>query len=190
MIEHELVLLGLLNERPRHGYEIKKNIGEILSLFAGLDIKSVYYPLRILEHKGLVVKLPGREGKRPQRFVYRLTPKGRRRFRQLLSKSFLDFRRPQFSLDVSLYFLDHIAVPCARRRLRARVTILKRVAAGIRRLRDTLDSGTERLLGRILDHNLQMVGTESAFLVDLLASFGKDIRTDHAEERHEKGSFI
>ena len=49
MIEHELLFLGLLKESPKHGYDIKLKIKEILSLFAGVELKSIYYPLRILE---------------------------------------------------------------------------------------------------------------------------------------------
>jgi DNA-binding PadR family transcriptional regulator len=48
--------LGLLKESPKHGYEIKKKIKEILSLFAGVDLKSIYYPLRILEKKSTHVR--------------------------------------------------------------------------------------------------------------------------------------
>ncbi len=51
MLEQELILLGLLKDQPKHGYEIKKEIKEILSLFAGVDLKSIYYPLGRLEKK-------------------------------------------------------------------------------------------------------------------------------------------
>jgi DNA-binding PadR family transcriptional regulator len=88
--------------------KIKKKIKEILSLFAGADVKSIYYPLRILEKKGLVAKRIAKLGRRPQRFIYTLTSKGNSRFQQLLAQSFLDFKRPQFSLDLSLYFLNYI----------------------------------------------------------------------------------
>ncbi len=96
MIEQELLLLGLLKESPKHGYDIKIKIKGILSLFAGLDLKSIYYPLKILENKGLVAKRASKPGRRPQRFVYALTRKGENRFNELLSKSFLNFKRPQF----------------------------------------------------------------------------------------------
>ena len=56
MIEQELLLLGLLKQGPKHGYDIKTKIKQILSLFAGVELKSIYYPLRILEKRGLVVK--------------------------------------------------------------------------------------------------------------------------------------
>ena len=108
MIEQELLLLGLLKESPKHGYEIKTKIKEILSLFAGVELKSIYYPLSVLEKNGLLEKRAGKEGRRPQRFVYELTNRGEARFEELLNKSFLDLKRPQFSLDLSLYFLRFI----------------------------------------------------------------------------------
>lgn len=76
MIEQELLFLGLLKEGPKHGYEIKKKIKEMLSLFAGLEIKSIYYPLRILEKKGLVIKESVRQLKRPTCFIYSLSAEG------------------------------------------------------------------------------------------------------------------
>ena len=120
MIEHELLLLGLLRENPKHGYDIKIKIQEILSLFAGVQLSSIYYPLRILEKKGLLARRATKSGRRPQRFVYTLTPKGKARFNALLTKSLLNFKRPQFSLDLSLYFLHYLKPEIARRRLRAR----------------------------------------------------------------------
>src|SRR3989338_9207677 len=102
MIEQELILLGLLKESPKHGYEIKKKIKEILSLFAGVDLKSIYYPLHILEKKNLVTKKTGKAGRRPQRIVYALTPKGESRFNQVLTKSLLNFKRPQFKIKQTL----------------------------------------------------------------------------------------
>ena len=134
MIEHELLFLGLLKESPKHGYEIKRKIKEILSLFAGVDLKSVYYPLRILEKKGLVTKRISKAGKRPERIVYALTPKGESRFHELLSASLLDFKRPQFSLDLSLYFLRYIKPSLAKYRLRTRMLVLKKLSKDLRRM--------------------------------------------------------
>ncbi|MDD5156233.1 MAG: PadR family transcriptional regulator [Candidatus Omnitrophica bacterium] len=170
MIENELVLLGLLKESPKHGYEIKKKIKEILSLFAGLDFKSIYYPLRILEKKGLVVKRINKAGRRPQRFVYELTPKGKERFKQLLTKSFLDLRRPQFSLDLSLYFLNYVQPDIAKRRLRARMSVLGRLSRDLTQMLGSLKNKKDSSLARILEHNLQMVQAESGFLKHLVGS--------------------
>ncbi|MDD2689820.1 MAG: PadR family transcriptional regulator [Candidatus Omnitrophica bacterium] len=170
MIEHELVLLGLLKESPKHGYEIKKKIKEILSLFAGVELKSIYYPLQILEKRGLVVKRKNKQGRRPQRLVYELTPKGQSRFNELLAKSFLNFKRPRFSLDLSLYFLGYMKPEIAKRRLQARMQILDRVIRGLKQMINSLKKRRLSSLVNILEHNLQMVETESKFLAQLIGT--------------------
>lgn len=168
MIEHELILLGLLAEKPCHGYEIKKKIKAILTIFAGVDVTSIYYPLAVLEKQGVVTRCIDRHGKRPRRFIYELTARGRQRFHQLLSKSFLDFKRPRFSLDLSLYFLDNIPADVASRRLRARMMILERLTDRLRHTIETLPKPHGPTSKRILEHNLQMVKAESGFLATLL----------------------
>jgi len=168
MIEQELILLGLLKESPKHGYEIKKKIKEILSLIAGVDLKSIYYPLRMLEKKGLVTKWITKSGRRPQRLVYTLTPKGEIRFKELLTQSLLNFRRPHFTLDLSLYFLNYIKPDILKRRLRARVRVLEGLSRGLRQMIGSLKKQKSDSLVYILEHNLQMVETESKFLSNLI----------------------
>jgi len=169
MIGHELLLLGLLKESPKHGYEIKIKIREILSLFAGVDLKSIYYPLKVLEKQGLVIKRAAKEGRRPQRFIYELTKKGETRFNEMLSKSFLDFKRPQFSLDLSLYLLPYIDPSLGRRRLRGRVFILNKIYQGLSQmLRAQQKKKFSSSLAYILEHNLKMLEAESSFLKGLI----------------------
>jgi len=170
MIESELILLGLLKESPKHGYEIKTKVKEILSLFAGIDLKSIYYPLAILEKQGLIEKKVSKQGRRPMRFVYALTKKGQRRFDELLNKSFLDFKRPQFSLDLSLYFLNYSKPAHAKRRLRARLVILKKVSIDLRQMVNSAQGSKVPNLRRILQHNLQLLDAESNFLFQLIKS--------------------
>lgn len=168
MKEQELILLGLLKESPKHGYEIKTKIKEILSLFAGISLKSIYYPLRMLEKKGLVIKHIGKQGRRPERFVYALTEKGESYFYKLLDESFLNFRRPQFSLDLSLYFLYHIKPALAKRRLRARLLVVKKLCRDLNIMANSYRKKKPASLVRILEHNLRMVEAESEFLTNLI----------------------
>jgi len=168
MIEQELLLLGLLRESPKHGYDIKIKIKEILSLFAGIELKSIYYPLGILEKRGLIEKRTSKPGRRPQRIVYCLTPKGRERFDELLSRSFLDFKRPQFSLDLSLYLLHYMRPELARRRMRARLSILKKISTGLKQMIRARGERKSPSLSRILEHNLKMLEAESDFLQELI----------------------
>jgi len=167
MIEHELILLGLLKGSPKHGYEIKKEVKEIFSLFAGVDLKSIYYPLKVLEKKDLVIKHTLKPGRRPARYEYELTQKGESRFNSLLENSFLDFKRPQFSLDLCLYFLNYIRPQVAKRRLRARIYILNNLSKSLRQMVKVFEKKNPSSLVRILNHNLKMIEAESQFLASL-----------------------
>jgi DNA-binding PadR family transcriptional regulator len=169
MIEQELLLLGLLKEGAEHGYEIKKRIKEILSLFAGLELKSIYYPLRIMEKEGLVAKKVKKQPNRPNRIIYSLTEKGESRFNNLLLKSFLDFKRPRFSLDISLYFLRYVKPKVLKRRIRARIHLLAQISRGLSKMvRSLKERKSPSFLWLILEHNLEMVNTEVNFLKRLL----------------------
>lgn len=168
MIEQELLLLGLLRESPKHGYEIKTKIKESFPLFAGIDLKSIYYPLKILEKKGLIIQRTSKPGKHPERMVYSLTPKGKLRFEELLTKSLLSLKRPQFNLDLSLYFLHYLLPNVARRRLKARMSVLSKLAQSISQFINVSKGKKPWSLTRILEHNLQMVETESRFLDGLI----------------------
>lgn len=159
MIEHELLFLGLLMEGPKHGYEIKRQIEEELFPFVGLKIKSIYYPLKKMEQLGLINKDVGREGKWPEKYVYSITPNGRKIFDHLITESFLSIERPYFNIDLSLYFLDYVEKRIAKRRLRARVIFLKRIKRDLENLKKNMKA-PKRHLSIILEHDVDLVEAE------------------------------
>jgi DNA-binding PadR family transcriptional regulator len=50
----ELAVLGLLQEQPLHGYELKKRLGETLGFLWGVSYGSLYPALRRLESDGAI----------------------------------------------------------------------------------------------------------------------------------------
>jgi len=170
MIEHELLFLGLLMEGPKHGYEIKRIIEEELVPFVGLNIKSIYYPLKKMEQLGLILKDIGREGKWPEKFVYSITPKGEKIFHHLVNESFLSIERPYFNIDLSLYFLHHVDKKLAKRRMRARVIFLKRIQRDLESLKKKVKEGTQQHLGIILEHESDLVAAEIKSISRLIDS--------------------
>jgi len=79
----DLIVLGLLAEGPRHGYELLERIRERgLASWVGVGRASVYQALARLEARGLLAgrDVPGVEG--PDRRVYRLTRAGREQLRR------------------------------------------------------------------------------------------------------------
>lgn len=73
----ELLILALIEDRPRHGYEIGKLIEERSEGRLAFRIPSLYPVLCRLEARGLVAgRWVEKNGERRRRF-YRLTPEGR-----------------------------------------------------------------------------------------------------------------
>ena len=74
----ELLILALLEERPRHGYEIARLIDERSDGAITFHVASLYPTLYRLEDRGLIEgRWVERAGQRRRRY-YRLTPPGRR----------------------------------------------------------------------------------------------------------------
>lgn len=75
----QLVILGLLSEQPRHGYELRQEVERRLyATYINLSGGSLYYNLGQLERAGHVEKAwVEQKGRYPARQVYQITPAGR-----------------------------------------------------------------------------------------------------------------
>ena len=170
MIEHEMMFLGLLMDGPKHGYDIKRKIDEELFPFLGLNVKSIYYPLKKMEQLGLITKDVGREGKWPEKFVYSITPKGEKIFHHMVTESFLSIERPFFNIDLSLYFLQYVDKKIAHRNLRGRVMYLNRVKRQLENFSKSDVPATASHLTIILEHDLDLVTAEIRSITRLMAT--------------------
>ena len=74
----QLVILGLLSEQPRHGYELRQEVERRLyATYINLSGGSLYYNLGQLERAGYIEKAwVEQKGRYPARQVYQLTPAG------------------------------------------------------------------------------------------------------------------
>ena len=90
----DLAVLGLLQEQPLHGYELRKRLNSLLGSFRALSYGSLYPCLRSLVERGLIVGADAAEtppphalsGKRA-RIVYELTAEGKEHLAQMLATS-------------------------------------------------------------------------------------------------------
>lgn len=129
----DLVVLGLLLERPMHGYEVNQELArrEVRD-WAGVSRPQVYYSLRKLADAGHTGPAPGRaagaergsaergsaEGG-PERRVYRVTAAGRRAYAAALARPEWATQRPPPPFVTWLVLATH-ADPAVRARQLAR----------------------------------------------------------------------
>src|SRR4030095_5434037 len=89
----ELAILGLLQEAPMHGYELRKELATKLgTLRAAISYGTLYPTLKRLHAagwisetvpEGIVPAVPARRG----RIVYKITAEGKERFADLLGQA-------------------------------------------------------------------------------------------------------
>jgi DNA-binding PadR family transcriptional regulator len=93
----ELAILGLLNESPLHGYELRKRLNAVLGAFRVLSYGTLYPCLRDLVSRGWIAEDTASaprssetatgSGSRRARIVYELTDEGLAQFQSMLSQS-------------------------------------------------------------------------------------------------------
>jgi DNA-binding PadR family transcriptional regulator len=71
-------LLGLLEDRPKHGYELRRSFDERFAGGGGRPLRSgqVYATLGRLERDGRVDEVGGEQGPGPERRLYAITKQG------------------------------------------------------------------------------------------------------------------
>jgi DNA-binding PadR family transcriptional regulator len=72
----EIVILGMLRQRPQHGYEIKKGIEQVFGGTVALNNTILYPTLKRFEEAGAVVRQVVQQDGKPNRHLYHLTERG------------------------------------------------------------------------------------------------------------------
>ena len=92
MNRYDLVLLGLILEKERSGYDIITEINNReLDRWANLSTSTVYNRLTTLEKNECIVGRAERDGNRPERMVFNITDKGREVLRKEVLKHLTGF---------------------------------------------------------------------------------------------------
>ncbi|GAA1391937.1 PadR family transcriptional regulator [Pseudonocardia kongjuensis] len=183
----EFAVLGLLQEGPLHGYELRKQLGRRLGGLRAFSYGSLYPALRRLLRAGLIAetgpdpadveRAVGAGWSRRGRRVYRITAEGKERFGELL-----DDAGPQAWEDGS--FGVHLAF-FSRTPADTRLRILEGRRRAVEERRDGLRAALGRT-GEQIDRytrELHRLGLESSerevrWLNELIAA-------ENAEQPHE-----
>ena len=107
-MERELLLLGLLQKEEMHGYQLHEFIDSFMQTCVDLKKSTAYYLLEKMTKEGYVTRTEEREGNRPPRRVYHLTPAGETRFLELLRQNLATYLPAKFPGDTGLTFLDNL----------------------------------------------------------------------------------
>ena len=170
----EIAVLGLLNESPMHGYELRKRLSSLLGTFRAFSYGSLYPTLRRLSQAGWITEespldvsstVRSRRGKR----VYQLTAEGKEHLADLLGEVGPDaFDEEGFGARLAFF---------AQTRSDIRLQILEGRRRRVEEQRDGMRSSLART-GERLDrytrtlheHGLESVDREVRWLTELIES--------------------
>lgn len=183
----EFAVLGLLQDTPMHGYELRKRLNGVLGTFRAISYGSLYPCLKDLLRQGLIEEDGSADagalsGKRA-RVVYRLTADGKERLAGLLDDggpgAWEDDR-----FGVHLAFFGRTDADVRMRILQGRRSRLEERLANVRaslaRTRERVDSYTLQLQ----QHGLESVEREVTWIRELIEKESTGGTAGSAPEPH------
>ncbi len=162
----DFAILGLLMERPRHGYELRRALGELG--FWKVSFGSLYPSLRRLEKREAIqaTKVSGR------RKAYEITDEGREVFDSLL-KTDPEATETDRGFQVRLAFLGHLPsdrrIQVLDRRRRELSTQLKAAREILIEARSATKN-EDRYRIALMEHSMQSTEADIAWLDGLVAA--------------------
>jgi DNA-binding PadR family transcriptional regulator len=183
----ELAILGLLNEAPVHGYELRKQLGLRLGGFRVFSYGSLYPALRRLLRVGLIAEDQPAEAdpaswSRRARRVYRITAEGKERLAELLTES-----GPQAWDDdgfgVHLAFFSRTPAETRMRILEGRRRAVEERREGLRTALARAGEQIDRYTRELHQLGLDASEREVRWLNELIANERAEQHGDHPERR-------
>jgi len=105
-MEKKLLLLGVLRGQEMHGYQLSEHLEHRGGMPVTLTKSNAYKLLGKMEQDGWVTAHEEREGNRPPRRVYAITPEGEAAFQRMVRESLAAYPTPELPGVVALNYLN------------------------------------------------------------------------------------
>ena len=173
----ELAILGLLKERPRHGYQLSKRLAETLGPFWKVSYGSLYPALKRLQREGAVEPVFAKEEVGRRKNVYRITEKGEALFAELLEDAGQESWEDN-PFRVRLAFFRYLRPETRLRLLEKRRAYLDgrllEIKTSLKNYRERIDAYTLSLMR----HGADATEQDIAWLDGLIETERRQVRTD------------
>jgi DNA-binding PadR family transcriptional regulator len=166
----DLLLLGLLMDKPMHGYEVSQTIkAEGIDNWFNVSTAAIYYSLNKLRNQGLVAETKYQETGAPVRSVFRLTQAGREAFFEAMSENLGSNERTFFDYDLGIFMLNKLPRQRALTLMERRLESLQEWAAWSESaLLTAQQRGDSPLRLAILEHATSWARMEAEWLMGIM----------------------
>jgi len=177
LTNNDLLVLGLLLDRPMHGYEVSRYLkAEGVTSWFDISTAAVYYSLNKLRREGLVSEM--HSGHRGEKSVYRATEKGREQFFAGM-EDVLGSRDPvHFEYDLGIFLLNKLPQERALPLLEQRLAFLHQRQSTLDALIEEERTSGEALRVAILEHAASWTRVERQWLGSIVEHIeGSDVES-------------
>jgi DNA-binding PadR family transcriptional regulator len=171
MTNTELVILGLVAERPKHGYQLELDIDQRgMREWTEIGFSSIYYILNKLETSGWLASEKEDAGDRPARKVYHLTPQGTVALHQAILDRAAAPRPHTSDFDLTLANLGQLEPSEVVTALRARQkNLITQIAHVKNKAQIDHETGIPWFVDALFNHSQAMLQAELDWLNALLS---------------------
>ncbi len=165
----ELAILGLLQEKAMHGYELKKQLNQKLGHFWQVSLGSLYPTLSRLSERGAIEAIFSGEDTPRRKNVYRITERGEQEFLKLIDdRASSQWEEEKFPLRLAFfrYVKPEIRIRLLERRKAYLHEKLDDLRTSLREAHERIDSYTLSLMR----HGLDSMASDIAWLDELIAA--------------------
>lgn len=188
----DLLLLGLLLDRPMHGYELYQQIqSEGIDDWFNVSMAGVYYSLGKLRDRGLVAESRQRGGRSARKSIYRLTEEGRTAFFVAMEAQAVSREKVYLDYDVVIYLLNKLPLQRALPLLEQHQAFLEEQAGEVRAaLAAERDDGDSPLRLAVLDHQRRFLEMEQNWITDVIRDIQGEDEASYGQVGGRRGLMI
>jgi DNA-binding PadR family transcriptional regulator len=173
-------ILGLLEQGPKSGYEIKVYFRDTIKNFWNVSDGQLYPTLRTLCEEGLIVRQPSEEEGGLLRHLYTITPAGRKEFLDWLHTAERTIPELKEPFLMKLLFFDKLIPEEAARQIEIQIRLTEDAIDEYREVRSQYKSGVTSYQRTVLDLGMILLEARLLFLKKL-----KDMVLKGRLTRHE-----
>lgn len=165
----ELAILGLLKEKPMHGYELKKRLSFMLGHFWTVSYGSLYPALKRLEKQGDIERAYSVKEKTRNRNVYRVTSKGEAHFMALLADTRAEAALSDTEkFDIRMAFFQYLTPETRLRLLEKRRSLLEEQVKSFKAYKSS-NRNQDHYQSGLLSHKVDQTRSDIRWLDRLIA---------------------
>jgi DNA-binding PadR family transcriptional regulator len=177
LTKNDLLVLGLLLDRPMHGYEISQYLkAEGVTTWFNISTAAIYYSLNKLHKRGFISEMRSRSGG-AEKSVYHATEQGRRQFFAGMEATLASEEPVRFEYDLGIYLLNRLPQARALALLEKRLGFVRDWGAKLEHaVEQEQGTGNRPLQVAILEHSASCARLEAEWLTSIIYQLrGEDV---------------